>query len=149
MSIYNPTSVGTVSRPGDNISTFTNNSGYITSSSLASYLPKTATVAVTGQTSDLSGTLATTGSGLYRISYVLATTAADLSAGAVGFNLAWTDIAGGTTFNSGSVVLTALGRTQGTQVVQLNSGNLTYTTNHTGLFGSATYALYVTVERLN
>lgn len=103
-----------------------------------------------GRTSDIgSTTLTTTGAGLYRVAFYLVDTAADLTAGAVRLNVSFTDDAASQTLQSSAVLLTTLGTmTQGQFVIQLASGNLTYTTSHTGIFGTATYNLFITCERL-
>lgn len=86
--------------------------------------------------------------GLYRISYNLQDTTSDITAGAVTLTIAWTDGGGATTVTA-TQVLTGTGRTSGSVYIQLVSGNITYATSHTGIFGSAKYALYLTSERLN
>lgn len=119
---------------------------------LAAGIPtKTATVSLTGQTADIGSTnLTTTGAGLYRVSYYLVDSTADLTAGAVRLNIAYTDVAASQTQQSATVLLTTLGTfTQGQFFIQLASGNIAYSTSHTGIYGSATYNLYITLERLN
>jgi hypothetical protein len=112
---------------------------------------KTATIALTGQSADIGSTnLTTTGAGLYRLNYYLLDSSADLTAGAVRLNVAYTDNATSQTQQSATVALTILGTfTQGSLVIQLASGNIAYSTTHTGIFGTATYDLFITLERLN
>lgn len=107
-------------------------------------------VALTGQTADIGATNFTNAqtAGLYRINYILQDTTADVTAGTLTLTISWTDDAGATTATA-SQVLTAAGRTSGVIYVQLASGNLTYATTHTGIFGSAVYGLYMTAERVN
>lgn len=109
------------------------------------------TVQLTGQTADVGSTnfTGTSTAGLYRVSYSLESTTADLTAGAVSVAIAFTSAAGATTITSIPRVLTGLGVTQDTVYVQLSSGSISYSTSHTGIFGTAAYALYMTVERLN
>lgn len=107
----------------------------------------TNTVSLTGQTADITTTNVATVAGLYRVSYSLQDTTADITAGAVVLTISYTDGAGSTT-STATQVLTGLGRQSGVLYIQLASGNLTYATSHTGLFGTATYALYITTERL-
>jgi hypothetical protein len=93
--------------------------------------------------------------GMYRVSVVLEDTGADLTAGAVQVTIGWTDDVGATTANptggSGTfpLVLTAVGRAAG-HVVLYSTGAaaITYATSHTGIFGTATYALRVRTEFL-
>lgn len=107
-------------------------------------------VSATAQIADITDTaLGTTGNGLYRVSYYLLDTTADLTAGAVTLNIKFTDNAAARTISSAPVALTTLaGFTQGVVIARLNSGSLTYGVTHTGIFGSATYALYLSLERL-
>lgn len=108
-------------------------------------------VVLTNQAADISATAFTHGTtaGTYRVSYSLLDTTADITAGAVTLTFGYTDDAGSTTLPSAALVLTSLGRTQGTAYIQLASGNITYSTTHTGLFGTAKYALYMCLERLS
>lgn len=109
------------------------------------------TVALTGQTADITTTnfAGVTAPGTYRVNYSLLATSADLTAGAVQLTIAFTDAAGATTITSSNLVLTALGRSAGVGYIQLASGNISYAVAHTGIFGTATYALYMTLERLS
>ncbi len=106
------------------------------------------TVALTGQTADIAAANIATVAGLYRVSYSLQDTTADLTAGAVVLTISYTDGAGATT-STATQVLTGTGRQSGDVYIQLASGNATYAITHTGLFGTANYALYITTERLN
>jgi hypothetical protein len=108
----------------------------------------TNTVALTNQGADIAPANLATVAGLYRVSYSLQDTTADITAGAVTLTISYTDGAGATT-DTAVQVLTGTGRTKGSIYVQLASGNLTYATTHTGIFGTAKYALYITTERLN
>lgn len=107
-------------------------------------------VQLTNQSADIGSTnfSNTSTAGLYRVSYTLEDTAADVTAGAVSVAIAYTSAAGATTVTSSPQVLTGAGLTQGTVFVQLSSGSISYSASHTGLFGTAKYALYMTVERL-
>jgi hypothetical protein len=106
-------------------------------------------VALAGQTADITTTNFTNGgtTGIYRCNYNLQDTAADLTAGALTLTISWTDGAGATT-KTDTQVLTSLGRTSGVFYIQLASGNITYAVAHTGIYGTATYALYMSLERL-
>lgn len=106
-------------------------------------------VALTAQGADITTTNFTNGgvAGTYRCNYNLQDTAADLTAGALTLTISWTDGAGATT-KTDTQVLTSLGRTSGIFYIQLASGNITYAVAHTGIFGGATYALYISLERL-
>ncbi len=104
-------------------------------------------VSLTGQAADIATVTLASTAGLYRVSYSLQDTTADVTAGAVVLTLSYTDGAGATT-NTATQSLVGVGRQAGSVYLQLASGNLTYATTHTGLFGTATYALYITVERI-
>lgn len=107
-------------------------------------------IALTAQVLDITDTAFTVNTaGLYRISYYMLDTTADALAGAVTLNIKFTDNAAARTISSSPVVLTATtGFTQGEIIVRLASGNVTYGVTHTGIFGNAVYALYVTQEKL-
>lgn len=107
-------------------------------------------IVATGKNSDITDTaLSTIGAGLYRISYYILDTTADLTAGAVTLNIKYTDSGASRTVSASPVVLTATTAfSQGTVTMQLASGSLTYGVSHSGIFGSATYALYLTLERI-
>jgi hypothetical protein len=108
------------------------------------------TVSTTNQSADIGSTNFTGANvaGLYRVSYALEDTTADATAGAVTLTITYTDTAGAATQASTAQLLTGTGRTQGSIFVQLNSGSIAYSTAHTGLFGTAKYALYAAVERV-
>lgn len=110
----------------------------------------TSTISTTAQTTDIGSTnITTTGAGLYRLAYYLVDSTADLTAGAVRLNVTYTDAGTAQTQNSATVALTILGTfTQGEFIIQLASGNIVYSTTHTGIFGSAKYNLYISLERL-
>lgn len=115
----------------------------------AGIMTAVSTIALTNQGADITTTTITGTAGTYLISYVMEDTTADLTAGAVTLTFAWTDGAGATTLPSAALLLTAVGRTSGTVQVQLASGNLTYATSHTGIFGTSKYALYISTIRLS
>lgn len=108
-------------------------------------------VTLSNQSADITTTNFTNAgtAGLYRVAWVLEDTTADITAGAVTLTVAWTDGVGATTATA-TQVLTGTGRATGNYfLIQLASGNITYAVSHTGLFGSAKYALYTTCERLS
>jgi hypothetical protein len=104
----------------------------------------TAQSAAIGSTTYLTSPTA----GLYRVSYYLACTTADATAGSITFDATATDDVGAVTNSSASRLLTATGRTSGEFTMYVASGNLTYTTTVTGAVNSARYALRVRVEAL-
>lgn len=109
-----------------------------------------ATVDLTAQTTDIGSTiLASTGSH-FILAYYLETTTADVAAGTVTLTISWTDDVGATT-KTATVVLTGLGalRDTGVIMIQRTSGNVTYSTAHTGVFGTSQYALRMSLERLS
>lgn len=105
---------------------------------------------LTNQGADITTTNFTNAgvAGLYRVSYSLQDTTADITAGAVILTIAYTDGAGSTT-STATQLLTGTGRQSGVIYIQLASGNITYAISHTGIFGSAKYALHMTCERVN
>lgn len=90
--------------------------------------------------------IAAPAAGLYRVSHTLLVTTADVTAGAIQLSIGYTDTLGATTQVSGSLVLTATGRTSGTMVTQIASGALTYQVIVAGAVNAARYALFVRVE---
>lgn len=114
-------------------------------------------VALTGQTADIGSTNFTNAgtAGLYRINYYLECTTSDATAGNVSLTISFSDDAGGATIVSANLPLTTTATriqsslTNAKQLAQLNSGSISYSTAHTGIYGSAVYALYISVERLN
>jgi hypothetical protein len=111
---------------------------------------QSSSISLTGQVADIADTAFTVNTpGLYRISFYLLDTVADVTAGAVSLNIKFTDNSGARTISSSPTLLTAVtSLNQGVIVARLNSGNITYGVTHTGIFGTASYALYVTQEKL-
>lgn len=109
-------------------------------------------IQLTNQNANISSTnfSNTSTAGLYRVSYTLEDTTSDVTAGAVTLTFAYTDGAGAATLASAAVPLTGLGivRTQGVIFIQLASGSISYSTSHTGAFGTSKYAVYAIVERM-
>lgn len=102
------------------------------------------TVSLTNQSADITSTnFANITNGQYLITYSILDTTSDITAGAVTLTIGYTDDAGATTQTAGPLALTSLGRLSGTFVVQRASTNITYAISHTGLFGSAKFALYL------
>lgn len=125
---------------------FSGKSGY---SGYSGVVPIIASVSLTGQVADIVDTTLTSTAGLYRVAYYILDTVADLTAGAVTLNIKYTDDAGARTLSTSPVILTAItGFAQGEVIARLASGNLTYGVTHSGSFGTAQYALYLTAERL-
>ncbi len=104
-------------------------------------------VGLTNQSADIASTALTSGSGIYNVECILQDTTADLTAGAVILTLSWTDGAGATTATA-TQLLTGTGRQTVNIPVHVASGNLTFAVTHTGIFGSAKYALYIRVLTL-
>jgi hypothetical protein len=106
-------------------------------------------VAASNRNADIASRKLTNGTapGKYRVTYVLADTTADVTAGAVTLTISWTDRAGATTATA-TQVLTGVGRQSGTVPIVLASGDITFAVSHTGLFGGAKYALDMTTEWL-
>ena len=109
-------------------------------------------VELTAQTANITATnFSNAGTaGLYRINYYLLDTTADVTAGTLTVTIAWNDGTSAQTLTSASVNLATAGSfTQGVIYVRLGSGNVTYATTVTGIFGTAQYSLYMNAERLN
>lgn len=111
------------------------------------------TIALTNQGADIAATAFANSAtaGTYRCSYYLIDATADVTAGAVTLTMAFTDGVGATTVASAPVALTGLGtlRASGVFFIQLASGNITYAVSHTGIFGTAKFAVYISLERLS
>lgn len=105
----------------------------------------TAKVAAIGAT-NITGTNTI---GLYRVSYSLLDTTADIAAGTITVNFVGTDEAGTVTMSSVALPLTALGRTQGTLVLRIsNTSSISYSTTLVGLIGTSQYALFISSEKM-
>lgn len=103
----------------------------------------------TGQTADIASTKLTNGhpAGMYRVMVVLEDTTADATAGAVTCTISWTDDVGATT-GTVTQLLTGTGRSVLDQVMYLASGDITYATTHTGIYGTSQYALRIRIMSL-
>lgn len=136
---------GLTERPGSLDLSISDVTGIIKPTSLTSD-----SQSLTNKSADIADTaFAVNTAGLYRISYYMLDTTADLTAGAVTLNIKYTDDAASRTQSSSPVVLTATTAfTQGSFVTRLASGTETYGVTHTGIFGSAKYALYLTEEKI-
>jgi len=123
-------------------------SGDTAPASLAS--GKLGKVNLTGQAGDIASANLTfsPSTGVYVIDAILEDTASDITAGIVTVTFAWTDDAGATTDATLTQTLTATGRNRITIPLWLQSGNISYSTAHTGIFGTATYALRIRVTAL-
>ncbi len=107
-------------------------------------------LSLTGKVADIADTaFSGTTAGLYRLGFYLLDTVADATAGTVSLNIKFTDNAAARTISSAPVILTATtGFGQGDIIIRLASGTITYGVTHTGIFGTATYACYLTLERI-
>ena len=117
---------------------------------IAAFYPHvTDTINLTNRTTIVTATNypGSSGGGLFRVSYYLADTAADVTAGTIQFKVSFTDDAGATSVSSAAVILTAAARTSGVFFVSA-AGNVAYETILTGIFGTSAYALHTTLERL-
>lgn len=110
----------------------------------------TDSVDATGQSADIASANFTVGTlqSIYRISYYLDVASADITAGAVILTFTWNDGVTGRTLSETPLVLTSTGYAKGSEVVFLNSGNLTYAVSHTGLFGTAVFDIHLRCEIL-
>ena len=123
-----------------------------TISGFGAVIYNTGTVSLTAQAADITDTALTiNGTGLYSVTYYILTTTADAAAGTVKLAIKYTDDSGAKEIDSNAVTLTATtGFDAGGPItVRSNSGTVTYGTTHTGSYGTAQYALYITIEKLN
>ncbi len=107
-------------------------------------------ISLTNQAADITDTAFTVNTaGLYRIEFYVLTTTTDITAGAITLNIKYSDDATTRTISTAPITLAAnTGFAQGEIVIRLASGNLTYGVTHSGIFGTAVYALYLTQEKL-
>lgn len=106
-----------------------------------SFISQSANITTTNFLNTVAGTF-------YRITYYLVTTSADLTAGALTVTFAWNDGTAARTKAESSLLLTSTGYQSGSEIIFLGSGNATYAVGHTGIFGTATYNLYVRLEQV-
>lgn len=107
-------------------------------------------VALTAQVADITATLITGGDEgtQFVLAYTLLTTVADVTAGTIQLTIGYTDDAGATAQLSAVLPLAALGRDSGVLSIQRASSDITYAVALTaGAYGTAEYALYLTLER--
>jgi hypothetical protein len=111
-------------------------------------------VNLTAQGADIGATALTLGitnTGMYEVQVFAMCTTADATAGNITVTIGWTDTVGATTANvvasNGTfpLALTATGRAGGSVFLKRASGNITYAVTHTGIYGTAKYALSVRV----
>lgn len=110
------------------------------------------TIALTNQGADIADTNFSGAStiGTYRVGYYMLDTTADLTAGAVTLNIKYNDGTASRTTSSNAVILTATsGFDEGNIFIRLGTASITYGTTHTGIFGTAKYALYISLEQLS
>jgi len=125
--------------------TGSNLSGTNTGDQIITNIQLTAKVAAIGST-NITGTNT---AGLYRVSYYLEDTTADITAGTIMVTIGWTDDAGATTTSSVALPLTAVGRTSGNLYIRvLGTGSIQYSTTLVGIIGTSQYALFISAERL-
>lgn len=107
-------------------------------------------IALTAQTADITATAFGAGgdNGQYRITYYLVCTTADGTAGDVTLTIAHNDGTAARTQSSSAVSLVATNFTSGQFVVRVgNSTAPTYAITHTGIFATAQYALYLSIDK--
>lgn len=128
-------------------------SAFSASVSTASILPISAVSSAVNQTANIGSTnlYASALAGTYRVSVYLVDSTADVTAGTVTATIAYTDSVQAQTVSTVAVALTVIGTfTQSTFFIQVaNATNIAYSTSHTGIFGTAKYNVYITLERLN
>jgi len=86
--------------------------------------------------------------GVYEIEVIVVCTAVDAGAGTLTVTVGWTDVGGARTDTSVTRDLTATGQNSGRVLMQVNSGNITYATAASGIYGPARYAIYIRVVAL-
>lgn len=111
-----------------------------------------------GQTAAISSTnlSSTPPAGIYAVEvYAVCTVASGSGSPTLDVTIGWTDVLGATTANAAGLngttfplSLSATGRAQAKFVIQVNSGNITYSTTINSASGTPTYALYIRVVSL-
>jgi hypothetical protein len=87
--------------------------------------------------------------GLYRVDAILMTTTGAAAAGTLTLTIGWTDNVGATTSTPiAAHSLVTTGRTAGSQLLRVSSGEITYAVAVTGIYSTAAYAVYVRVTAL-
>jgi hypothetical protein len=107
-------------------------------------------VQLRGQTADI-GTTAFANSnvaGLYRLDTIISVTTADAGAGNITLHVNYTMDSGPIDLAPFSPSLTAVADQANGSLLQLESGNITYSVDHTGSYGTAVYAIYLVLQRL-
>lgn len=109
-----------------------------------------AKVALTLQAADIAATaFGNSANGQYRVTYYLVCTTADAGAGGVTLTIAANDGTAARSFVSGAVLLAATNFDSGEFILRVgNTTQPTYAISHTGSYGTAKYALYLTIEKL-
>ncbi len=107
-------------------------------------------IALTLQSADISASsFGNSTNGQYRVTYYLVCTTADAGAGGVTLTLAANDGTAARSFASGAVSLAATNFDSGEFILRVgNTTQPTYAISHTGSYGTAKYALYLTIEPL-
>jgi hypothetical protein len=108
-------------------------------------------VGLTGRVANIASTAlsSTPPAGLYAVEAYLVTTTNDVTAGTLALTVGYTDVGGARTATViAAHPLTALSPSTGRQFLQLASGNISYATTVTGIFGSSAYAVYLRVIAL-
>jgi hypothetical protein len=167
--------IADVAAPGTNVTNFTSpvlvgvntlafpTSGTVVTTtatqSLTNKAIQSGTVTLTAQGADITTTNITitpSNTGVYKVEVVLMCTTADATAGTLSVTIGWTDLVGATsraiTADPGATgfpfTLATTGRTSGEITLRRASGNITYATAITGIYGAAKYALAVRVLAL-
>lgn len=115
-------------------------------------------IALTGQVANIASTNFSSGgeAGTYRVGYYMVCTTSGVGAGNISFAIAFNDGTAARALNGTALSLTATGRvttfsetTADGSLIRLGSGNISYSVTMTGIYSTAVYALYVTLERLS
>lgn len=105
-------------------------------------------VSLTNQGADIASSAVAPVAGKYTIEVYALCTTADVTAGAITVTLSWSDLVGATTSTPvAALTLAATGRATGRQFA-VSTGAVNYTVTHTGIYGTAKYALYISVVSL-
>jgi hypothetical protein len=109
-------------------------------------------VSLTGQNANIGSTNFTNANvaGLYRLSYYLVGETGDITVTPVNLNVSWNDGTGGHSITAFSLVLTGTGGFgENEALIYLGSGSISWSTTHSGTYGTATYGIHMTLEKLN
>ena len=115
-------------------------------------------VALTGQVANIASTNFTNAgvAGTYRLGYYLVCTTSAVGAGTIALTVTYNDGTAARTLTGVGVLMTATNKTTkwtnadiDGSLIRLGAGSIAYSVSVTGIYSTAQYALYATLERLS